>query len=174
MWSKNGKWMLPSMLGALVLALVSLSACAEIQVVDTVPSVDVSDTSTPPISPADGERNLAVLAVDFDPPLSYEQLIARRQTVALLVAIENTGTRTERNVLVRVQLSTEEDSSLLLTQGASVASIAPGEIQIVRFARLGEIPYHQSYRLEVAVDAVEWESDTSDNKKAFDIHIYQD
>jgi hypothetical protein len=114
-----------------------------------------------------------VLAVDFDPPLNYEQLIARRQAVALLVAIENTGTRTERGVVVRVQLSTEEDPDLLLTQGASVASIAPGEIQIVRFARLGEIPYHQSYRLEVAVDPVEWESDTSDNQMAFDIQIHQ-
>jgi hypothetical protein len=174
MWPRNGRLMLPCIAGALVLALVSLAACAEVEVVDTTPSISAPDTLASPLSPGSGEHNLAVLAVDFDPPLSYEQLITRRQSVALLVAIENTGTRTERNVTVRVQLSTSEDPDLLLTQGASVASIASGEIQIVRFASLGEIPYHQTYRLEVAVDPVDWESDLSDNRRAFDIQIHQD
>ena len=174
MWPRNGRLMLPCIAGALVLALVSLAACAEVEVVDTTLSTSAPDTLASPLSPGSGEHNLAVLAVDFDPPLSYEQLITRRQSVALLVAIENTGTRTERNLTVRVQLSTSEDPDLLLTQGASVASIASGEIQIVRFARLGEIPYHQSYRLEVAVDPVDWESDLSDNHRAFDIQIHQD
>lgn len=172
MWFRN-RSRLSCIAGALVLILVFLSACAEVQVVDTTPSVDALTTSTPALPPGGGEHNLAVMAVEFDPPLSYEQLIARRRSVALLVAIENKGTRTERDVSVRVQLSTEEDADLLLTQGASVASIAPGEIQVVRFSRLGEIPYHQSYRLEVAVDAVEWESNLSDNLKAFDIQIHQ-
>jgi hypothetical protein len=166
--------MLPWIAGAFLLASITLAACAEVEVVDTSPVASTADTFMSPLAAEGGEHNLAVMAVEFDPPLDYQQLILRRQSVALLVAIENTGTRAEHNVAVRVQLSTSEDPDLLLTQGASVVSIAPGEIQIVRFARLGEIPYHRAYRLEVAVDPVDWESDLSDNRKAFDIQIHQE
>jgi hypothetical protein len=171
---RNGRSTLPWIAGALVFASVFLVACAEVEVADTTPAASTPPASTGPLSAGSGEHNLAVLAVDFDPPLDYQQLFVHRQSVALLVAIENTGIRTERNVTVRVQLSTSEDPDLLLTQGASVESIAPGEIQLVRFARLGEIPYHQAYRLEVMVDPVDWESDLSDNLKAFDIQIHQE
>jgi hypothetical protein len=111
------------------------------------------------------------MAVDFDPPLSYKQLIIRRQAIALLVVVENTGTETEQDVAIRVRLSTPEEPEFLLTQDASVASIAPGEVQIVRFDPLGEIPYHQAYHLEVLVDPVDGEADLGDNSKAFDIQI---
>lgn len=174
MGPRNSRLMIPRIAGTFILVLATLAACAEVEVMDTTPAAKPEDTFSSPLSAGSGEHNLAVLAVDFDPPLSYQQLIVRRQSVALLVAIENTGTRTERNVTVRVQLSTLEDSGLLLTEGASVASIAPGEIQVVRFARLGEIPYHHTYHLEVAVDPVDWESDLSDNRKAFDIQIHED
>jgi len=116
---------------------------------------------------------LAVLTVEFDPPLDYQQLIFRRQSVTLLVAVENLGNTAERDVTVRAELSSPENPDLLLTQGASVASIAPGEIQVVHFSRLGEIPYHQAYHLEVMVDPVAGESELGDNRKAFDIQIHQ-
>ena len=57
---------------------------------------------------------------------------------------------------------------------ASIASIAPGEVQVVRFSRLGDIPYYQNYRLEVMVDPVAGESELGDNRKAFDIQILQE
>ena len=174
MWPKNGKLMLPWIAGILLLILVTLSACAEVEVVDTTPAAGTQDPfiSPPPVSHE--KHNLAILAVDFDPPLTYQQLIIRRQSVALLVAVENTGTTTEQDVMVRAQLSTPENSDFLLTQGASLTSIAPGEIQIVRFARLGEIPYHQTYYLEVIVDPVDGEIDLNNNRKAFDIQIHQE
>jgi hypothetical protein len=165
--------MLPWITGILVLILVTLAACVEVEVVDTTPAAGTLNPfiSPPPVSHE--KHNLAILAVDFDPPLTYQQLIVRRQSVALLVAIENTGTAAEQDVMVRAQLSTPENSDFLLTQGASLTSIAPGEIQIVRFARLGEIPYHQTYYLEVIADPVDGEIDFSDNRKAFDIQIHQ-
>lgn len=174
MWPKNGKLVLPWSTGILVLILVSLAACAEVEVVDKTPVASTPDTFTSPLPVDSGQHNLAILAVDFDPPLTYQQLIVRRQSVALLVAIENTGTDTERDVTVRAQLSTPENPDFLLTQGASLASVAPGEIQVVRFARLGEIPYHQTYYLEVAVDPVDGEVDLNDNRKAFDIQIHRE
>ena len=174
MGARNRKWLLPWITSALIVVLFALSACAEVQVVDSTSAVGTPDTFTSPLSEGDKEHNLAILAVDFDPPLDYRQLIIRRQSVALLVAVENTGTSTERDVTVRARLSTPEDADLLLTQGASVAAIAPGEIQVVRFGRLGQIPYHQTYHLEVVVDPVDDESKLGDNFKAYDIQVRQE
>lgn len=174
MWPKDSRLTIPWIAGMLVLALVALTGCAEVEVVDTTSPPGPADTFDSPLEAGNGEHNLAVLAVDFDPPLDYQQLIIRRQSITLLVAIENTGTHTERDVTVRAQLSTPEELDLLLTQGVSVASIAPGEIQIVPLARLGEIPYHQTYYLEVRVDAVEGESVLSDNIKGFAVQIHQE
>jgi hypothetical protein len=151
-----------------------MAGCAEVEVIDATPATSPPETFTSPLEEGSAEHNLSVLAVDFDPPLDYQHLILRRQSVTLLVAIENTGSHTERGVSVQVHLTSPEDPELLLTQGASMTSIAPGEIQIVPFARLGEIPYHQSYHLEVMVDALEGESTLADNRKAFDIQIHQE
>ncbi len=168
---RNRTWLLLWVIIALVGVSLSASACAGIEVVDSTPAVSTPDTFTSPLSEGTPVHNLAVLAVDFDPPLDYEQLIIRRQSVTLLVAVENTGSSTERDVTVRAQLSTPEDADLVLSQGASLLAIAPGEIQVVRFGRMGYIPYHQTYHLEVVVDAVAGESDLSDNVKAYDIQI---
>lgn len=173
MWPRNAKLMLPWIAGALLI-LVTLAGCGEVEVLDRPSPASMPDTFTSPLPEPGEKHNLAVLAVDFDPPLNYQQLIVRRQSVELLVAVENTGTVTEKNVTVRAQLTTPKDSDLLLTRGASVASIAPGELQVVRFGRLGEIPYHRVYYLEVVVDPVDGETDHGDNKKAFEIHIHQE
>jgi hypothetical protein len=159
--------------GVLMLALVTLAGCVEVKVVDTTPAATTSSTFTSPLPAGTKDHNLAVLTADLDPPLDYQQLILRRQAVTLLVAIENTGNKTERDVTVRAELSTPEDRDLLITQGASVASIAPGEIQIVRFASLKEIPYHETYHLEVRVDPVPGENSVADNRKAFEIQIHR-
>jgi hypothetical protein len=174
MRSRKSKWLLYGSGAALVLALFALTGCVEVQVVDTTPSVIAPETLTSPLPAASGEHNLAVLALDFDPALNYQQLIVRRQSVALLVVIENTGGSTERNVTVRAQLSSPEDPDLLLTQEASVSSIAPGEIQIVRFAPMKEIPFHETFHLEVMVDPMDGEKDLSDNRKAFEIQIHRE
>jgi hypothetical protein len=170
---KNGRLVLPWTIGALVLVLLALAACADVEVVDKTPVASTPAPVTRPSGAGPESHNLAVLAVDFDPPLDYEQLIIRRQSVALLVAVENTGTQTERDITVRAQLSAPADPDFVLTQGASLASLAPGEIQVVRFARLGEVPYYQAYYLEVVVDPVEGEIELSDNRRAFDIQIHQ-
>jgi hypothetical protein len=156
--------------GALLSILVLLAGCAEVQIVEPAPS-GTPQLFASPLSPAEGDHNLAVMAAVLDPPLQYQQLISRRQSVTLMVAIENRGTSTERNVLVRASLTSPRDDKLDLSQEAKVASIAPGEIQIVQFARLQEIPYYTAYRLEVSVDPVAGELDLSDNSKVFDVKI---
>jgi hypothetical protein len=158
----------------LILALGTLAGCADVQVVDTTPAAVTSGTLTSPLTTQSKAHNLAVLTLDFDPPLSYQQLLIRPQSAQLLVAVENRGSSTERDVIVRVELTTPEDPDMILTQAASLASIAPGEIQVASFARLGELPYHQIYHLEVMVDSVTGESNLVDNRKAFDIQIHRE
>ena len=174
MKSRYGRSMLPWLTSVLALIVLMLTGCVEVQVVDTMPAADAPDAFTSPLPGGEGERNLTVMAVDFDPPLSYQQLILRRQAVELLVAVENSGRATERNVAVRAQLSSPEDPAFVLGQEASLSTIASGEIQIVRFAPLKEIPYHQTYRLEVWVDPLPGESDLADNQKVFDIQVHRE
>ena len=173
MWPRNRKSMLPWITGVLLI-LTALAGCAEVDIVDKTPVAGTPEHVASPSAAGDGNHNLAVMAVDFDPPLSYKQLILHRQAVALLVVVENRGAQSEQDVVVRAQLSTPENPDFVLTQDASVTSIAPGEVQIVRFASLGKIPYHQAYYLEVVVEPVDGEVDLSDNSKAFDIQIHQE
>jgi hypothetical protein len=162
---------LPWIIAVLTLTTLALGGCAEVSVVDITPDARTGDLLiSPPVTEAD-RHDLAILAVDFDPPLDYQQLILRQRSVALLVVIENNGTVTERNVTVRARLSAPQEEDLLLTQDLNVDSIAPGEMQIVRFEGLGKIPYYDTYQLEVAVDLVRGESDPGNNRKAFDIEI---
>jgi len=167
---RYGRFMRPGIIGILLSILVLLSGCVEVQVVEPAPS-DTPGLSVSPLSAEEGDHDLAVMAAVLDPPLEYEQLILRRQSVTLLVAIENKGASTERNVTVHANLTSPRDAKLSLSQEATIASIAPGEIQIVRFARLQEIPYYTAYRLEVSVDAVAGELDLGDNGKVYDVRI---
>jgi hypothetical protein len=171
MWPGNRFRPFPWSAGALILLLIFLAGCAEVKVVDSTPDAVVPGVFVSPLSVGEERHDLAVLAVDFDPPLDYEQLILRRQSVALLVAIENTGTTRERGVIVQAQLTTPEDKDLVFGKHARVESIAPGEIQIVRFEPLGKIPYHERFHLEIAVEPVDGEQVVGNNRRAFDIQI---
>jgi hypothetical protein len=174
MWPTGAKLVLGKTSFVLVLALVTLAGCADIQVVDLTPAAVTPSTFASPLTTQSKAHDLAVLTLDFDPPLNYQQLIMRPQSAQLLVAVENRGTSTERDVIVRVELTTPEDPDMVLTQAASLASIAPGEIQVASFTRLGDLPYHQIYHLEVMVDSVNGESNLGDNRKAFDIQIHRE
>jgi hypothetical protein len=151
--------------------LPALAGCVDVEVVDTTPDPAASDSSTDSAPIGDEAHDLAILAVDFDPPLDYHHLIILRQSVALLVVVENTGTTTERDVTVLAQLTSPDDPQLLLAGITTTESIAPGEVQILRFTPLVDIPYYPNLHLEVLVDPVAGETDTSDNRKALDIQI---
>lgn len=171
---KRSRCMLSWIAGSLVLILVALAGCAEVEVVDTTPGASSREPFVSPPSVDPQRHDLAILGLDFDPPLDYQQLILRQQPIALLVVIENAGTTKERDLVVEAQLTTPEDPSLALVREATVNSIAPGEIQIVRFDPLGKIPYHASFHLEVSIVPVKGESDTANNRKAFEIQIHRE
>jgi len=176
MWPRNRRKVRAWLAGAPIftLLLLGLAGCAEVEVVDTTPISETTGGFASPLPAEAGRHDLAVLAVDFDPPLSYQELIVRRRSVVLLVVIENRGTATERDVVVRAELSTPEDKALVLSRTSGVTSIAPGEIQIVRFDQLPKFPYHETYHLEIAVEPAPGEGNVADNNKAFDIQIHRE
>jgi hypothetical protein len=158
---------------ALVLVALYTSGCIKIQVIDRTPStIEVTPSSR---DQQLEEHNLAVLAVDFDPPLEYEEIIARKdrgEGITLLVAVENSGALTEQNVVVEVELSKDKGKTLFLHKQALVDAIVPGEIKLVRFKDT-DIPFSYEYQLKVRVDAVSGESRVLDNEKSYDLVITQ-
>jgi hypothetical protein len=173
MWSRNGSAPVLMITGMLVLASAALVGCAQVQIVDATPAAGtpIPLATLASVATQKQEHDLAILAVDFNPPLNYQQLIVGPQSLELLVAVENVGQKAEQNVTVRAELSSPDNPDMFLTQGASMARIAPGEVQIVRLGQLGAIPFHHHYHLEVVVDPVPGEIDSSNNRKAFDIQI---
>jgi hypothetical protein len=174
MQARHSKLMRPWSAVTLVLILVFLGGCSEVEVVDTTPGASSDTPFVSPLIVDPSRHDLAILGLEFDPPLDYQQLILRKQSIALLVVIENAGTATERDLVVKAQLTTLEDQDFVLNRQATVTSIAPGEIQIVQFDPLTRIPYHATFYLEVSIAPVEGESDTANNHKAFEIQIRRD
>jgi hypothetical protein len=165
-------WKHIATLVVLILVTVCAGGCINIQVIDRTPS---TIDSTPLQQEQEKEHNLAVLAVDFDPPLEYDEIIARRERgegITLLVAIENTGAMAEQAVSVEVELSKDNGNTLFLHKQGTIDAIAPGEIKLVHFEDT-EIPFSYEYRLLVRVVPVEAEVCVADNEKTYDLLITQ-
>jgi hypothetical protein len=154
----------------LTLASLSLAGCAEVQIVDRAPA-SLNTMSPSKVKTSVDEHDLAVLAIDFDPPLEYEQIVVKGEQATLLVAVENIGLRTEADVKIKARLSTYEDDTPILEKTCYIDTIAPGQIKIARFKDISRIPYRQDYRLKVWVLPVPGESGLANNQKSYDLHI---
>lgn len=154
----------------LMLASLSLAGCAEVQIVDR-PSVSLDTLSLSKVKTPVDEHDLAVLAIDFDPPLEYEQIVVRGEQATLLVAVENVGLQTATDVKVKARLSAHEDDTPILEKTCRLDTIAPGQIKIARFKDISRIPYRPAYLLKVWVLPVPGEIGTANNQKSYDLHI---
>lgn len=155
----------------MVLASLSLAGCAQIEIVDRAPvSLDVPSLNKVKTPVAVDEHDLAILAIDFDPSLDYEQIMVKGEEATLLVAVENVGLQTETDVKVKALLSTEDDTPIL-EKTSYLDAIAPGQIKIARFKGISRIPYKSAYRLKVWVLPVPGEVGTANNQKSYDLYI---
>jgi len=154
----------------MLLASLSLAGCAGVKIVDQTPAP--SDTLSPgkTKTPLD-EHDLAVLAIDFDPPLEYEQIIAKGEQATLLVSVENVGLQTEVNVKVKAQLFDYEDNTLILERTCHIGTIAPGQIKIARFKGISRVPHRSAYRLKVRVLPAPGEIGIANNQRSYDLYI---
>ena len=149
------------------LIALSLTGCFQIEVVD---HQEQTDTTTPSQITPD-EHDLAILAVDFEPQLDYEQIVNNPDSITLLIAVENTGFSTEAGVAIEARLSCDEGRTTIVERSAEIASIAPGETQVVRFTQIPRPPYRPAYQLLVQAVAVPGETNLADNLRLYDIHI---
>jgi hypothetical protein len=155
----------------LLLTVVLASGCGSVEVVDRSSSA-LNDGMVQGHQTVE-EHDLAVLAVDFDPPLNYEDIMAsksRGEGITLLVAVENTGIRTEQNVQVRARLSERASADVYVDKQGTIETIAPGEIKIVHLNN-ADIPFSFEYTLEISVSPVEGEKRTGDNFKTYDLLV---
>lgn len=157
---------------ALIIALVSLPGCAKIKVVDRTLTNALPVMESGAAANTD-KHDLAVLAIDFDPPLEYEQLVISKEGITLLVAVENSGSNNENNVAVQAELSTDDGQTVILSDESLITSIAPGEITIVRFKSQRDVPYRAAYQLKVSVVPVTGEARITNNQKSYDLYITQ-
>lgn len=166
------KWSKVASFIALALAAISLGGCIKIEVVDRSPStIGVAPSSSSRVA----EHDLAVLAVDFDPPLEYDEIMARKnrgEGITLLVAVENTGANAEQDIAVQVELAQDNGKTVFLRKEGRIDVIAPGEVKIVQF-RDTDIPFSLAYLLKVSVTPVPGETLLGDNQKSYDLLISQ-
>jgi hypothetical protein len=157
-----------------MLTSLSLAGCAEIKIVDrtsdSLNTLSLSSSKSKVITPVE-EHDLAVLAIDFDPPLDYEQIVVEGEQATLLVAVENIGLQTEADVKVKARLSASEDDALILERTCYIGAIAPGQIKIARFKDISRIPYRQEYLLKVWVLPVPGEAGVANNQRSYDLYI---
>lgn len=153
----------------LAVALFALTGCASGVTVSTRPSSTPLAVSTVEPEPHD----LAIIGVDFDPSLEYEQVVADGG-VSLMVAVQNSGLEDAFDVQVTARLIDPEDDmgrGELLNETVTLGSVAGGELAIVRFPQVSMLPLRPRYRLEIQIAAITDEHDLSDNFRAFDITL---
>ena len=150
-----------------VLALLLASCTPNLEV---VPNARVPLTPVSTVTPQ--QHDLAIVAVDFDPPLDFAQ-IRNNGGVTLLVAVENRGQSTEADVRITAQLQDPSDRLRELSREAViVGQLNAGALRMVRFTQVSDLPLRERYRLVVSVEAAAGEIDTANNSRSYDIVIH--
>jgi hypothetical protein len=156
-------------LGAVLFLLaLLLAACAPS--LEVVPDRGVPQTPVSTVTPQ--QHDLAIVAVDFDPPLDFAQ-IRSNGGVTLLVAVENRGQSAEADVRITAQLQDPNDRLRELSREAViVGQLNAGALRMVRFTQVSDLPLRERYRLLVSVEAVTGETDIANNSRSYDIVIH--
>lgn len=158
-------------------ALVTLLVILSTLLLGCQPLIEVVQPAAPVASPVatvtPDDRGIAIMGIDFDPPLEAGQLLATGG-VTLLVAIENQGQIVEPSVRVTARLFDPEASARagdLANETITVKALNPGELRVVRFTQVTELPIRERYKLVVEVTPVPGERERADNVKTYDIIV---
>ncbi len=113
------------------------------------------------------------MGVDFDPPLEGGQLL-RTGGVTLLVAVENQGRVTEQAARMTARLydPASPHGVDLASETITVRSLAPGELRVVRFTQVTDLPVRSQYKLAVEVSPAPGERELGDNLRTYDILVH--
>ena len=119
------------------------------------------------------EHGVTILAIDFDPPLDSADILTS-SGVTLLVAVENQGISAEHDIPIEAMLLdvAGESQRELYEETVIIPELAAGELRVVRFTQVSQVPLLESYRLRVSAAPVPGEVDLADNTRTFDIVIH--
>lgn len=168
-------------IAAFILALTSmglLSGCGSVSVTDrtvaasnaVAGSVSQRPAAVTGVPNTQETHDLAVAAVDFDPALDVQQILAGKP-YTLLVAVENRGNRTEGPFTVTAQLLTRDQQTVLVSARRTLSVLAAGDITVVRFPNDSPPPLQSSYILNARVQAVNQETNTGNNQRVLQIDV---
>ena len=93
----------------------------------------------------------------------------------MLVAIKNLGLTVEPKVEVKARLLDPVDRGKpveLLNEIVIATSLSPGEVRVVHFTQVSDLPLRQRYKLEVELEPVPGERDLRDNTRSYDILVH--
>lgn len=101
------------------------------------------------------DYDVAVSAIDFDPPLKRETLVSTQQSVKLLAAVENRGTMQLNRLMVEARV-TSQKGDFSAQDSVPIDRLSPGETKVVEFEGVAPVPMlprSPSYRVRVSVDS---------------------
>lgn len=154
---------------ALMIFLLGVAACLPgVQVVG--PGEESSPLPLPTAKPL--EHDVAVVGVDFDPPLSAD--VDLYNGVTLLIAVANHGLSTEPLVNVTARLldplagDAGED---LQHETVVLRDVAPDEVHIVRLAATSALPPRSHYQLVIEIAPLNDEGELGDNVRTYDVLV---
>lgn len=147
----------------------ALAGCVQVQVTDADRLANTPTPYSELTSPREG-RDLAILGIEFNPPLRYEDVAAAGR-MTMLVAVENRGLQAETGVHVEARLVGASDADELARRTERLDTIAPGEVRVVQFDGLSLVPYRPSYILTVTVSPAAGESRLADNQRSYKLSV---
>ncbi len=131
----------------------------------------------PPATRVESERAIAVLGVDYDPPVEGWTAGSLDEGVTLLVAVANQGRLPAENVSVTVSLldpGAPPGAPVLGSETQVIKALAPGQVTQVRFAAISRLPERARYVLRVEARPLPGETEVTDNERAYDIRLQLD
>lgn len=137
------------------------------------PSIEVVDPRVPVATVVPSAHALAIIGVDFDPPLDSPQLGAQGG-VRLLVAVENQGRYPEFDIEVSAQLrdpAMRNAGDVFLNETVVIAVLEPGEIRLVPFSQVTALPVRGRYELVVGLAAPHGELELRDSSRVYTILV---
>lgn len=157
-------------------ALLALLGVTVLWVAACQPAIQVLPPQPEPLAIATvmpSSHALAIVGIDFDPPLQYEQIMAAGG-VSLITAIQNQGQHAESNVSLTAQLydpAARGKPTPLLNETVVIETLEPGDVRLVRFGQVTALPLRGRYKLVVQVSTVPGETDHSDNARIYEIVV---
>jgi len=156
-----------------ILLLPVVSSCS-LNVAANGPSATAAIGTSTPVSvsaPGGSWHDLALMSLDFDPPLKPGEMLHIDRPPILLAAVDNKGNQTEKAVIVKLRITGNNDSDPIFTDKQTISSLAQGEAKVVRFDRITSMPHRSAYTVRVEVVPVDGEMNTADNVKEIRVQI---